>query len=217
MPDHSLKTPSAAALLGVALLLSACGRSGRVEVVESRAPFKNEPPAKLGLSTGQRYAANDAQGMLRWTTPAGWHFLPATEFRHVNFDFGPNREGEAYLTLLPTAGGGGVLENLNRWRKQMGQGPLAEADLAALPKKTIFGRPVPFLDLSGTFTAGGGPAMAPTAPKEGYRMLGAIFEAPGFLFTLKLTGPAALVAEQEGAFEAFCQSLGVAGTPAATP
>ncbi len=216
MPAPSFRTPPSLALLGVVLLLAACGRKERVEVVQSRAPFKNEPVAKLGLSTAQRYAANDAQGMLRWTTPEGWRFLPATEFRHLNFDFGAGREGEAYLTLLPTTGGGGVLENLNRWRKQMGQAPLAEAEMAALPTKTIFARPVPFMDLSGTFTGGSGPAMAAAEPKENYRMLGAIFEAPGFLFTLKLTGPAALVAEQAGAFDAFCQSLGVAGTPAAS-
>jgi hypothetical protein len=45
-------------------------------------------------------------------------------------------------------------------------------------------------------------------------MLGAIFEAPGFLFTLKLTGPEALVAAHAARFDAFAQSLGVAGTPA---
>ena len=200
-------------LAGTVLLLTSCGRTDRVEVVQSRAPFKNEPAPNLGLSTAQRYAANDAQSMLRWTAPEGWNFLPATEFRHVNFDFGPNREGEVYLTLLPISGGGGVLENLNRWRKQMDQPPLAESDLTTLPTKTIFGRPIPSLDLAGTFTGGSGPMMAPSAPKPGYRMLGAIFEAPGFLFTLKMTGPETLVAAHAAKFDAFCASLGVAGTP----
>jgi hypothetical protein len=137
----------------------------------------------------------------------------ATEFRHLNFTFGPNREGEAYLTLLPVAGGGGMLENLNRWRKQMAQPPVAEADLASLPEKTIFGRKVPFLDLTGTFTGGSGPMMAASEPKPDYRMLGAIFEAPGFLFTIKMTGPTALVTKEAANFDAFCQSLGVGGTP----
>jgi len=184
-----------------------------VEVLQSRAPFKDEPAPKLGLTTAQRYAANDAQSMLRWSTPAGWNFLPATEFRHLNFTFGPNREGEAYLTLLPVNGGGGMLENLNRWRKQMAQPPLDEAAVEALPKKPVFGRPVPFLDITGTFTGGSGPMMAAAEPKPDYRMMGAIFEAPGFLFTLKMTGPAALVAKEAANFDAFCQSLGVAGTP----
>ena len=195
------------------LLLVSCGRQDRVGVVQSREPFKNEPEPKLGLSTAQRYAANDAQSMLRWTAPEGWNFLPATEFRHVNFDFGPAREGEMYLTLLPITGGGGMLENMNRWRQQMGQPPLTESDLATLPTKTIFGRPIPALDIAGTFTGGSGPQMAPALPKPGYRMLGAIFEAPGFLFTLKMTGPEALVAANAAKFDAFCQSLGVAGSP----
>jgi hypothetical protein len=200
-------------LSGAVLLLAACGRQERVEVLQTRAPFKNEPVPKPGLSTAQRYAANDAQAMLRWNTPAGWFFLPATEFRHLNFSFGPNREGEAYLTLLPVAGGGGMLENMNRWRKQMAQPPLAEADLASLPEKSIFGRKVPFLDLTGTFTGGSGPMMAASEPKPDYRMLGAIFEAPGFLFTIKMTGPTALVTKEAANFDAFCQSLGVGGTP----
>ncbi len=205
---------SGLSVTGLALLLCACGREERVEVTESRAPFKGDPPPRLGLTTGQRYAANDAQTMLRWTTPEGWNFLPATEFRHLNFDFGPQRHGECYLTLLPVKAGGGLLENLNRWRKQMDQPPLAEEDIASLPTKTIFGRPVPFLDITGTFTGGSGPMMAPGAPLPDYRMLGAIFEAPGFLFTIKLTGPAALVTENAEKFDAFCQSLGVAGNPA---
>ncbi len=205
--------PLLALLPGVVLLLSACGRQERVEVVQSRALFKNEPEPRLGLTTAQRYAANDAQSMLSWTAPEGWNYLPATEFRHLNFDFGPNREGEMYLTLLPINGGGGVLENFNRWRKQMDQPPLTEADLATQPVKTIFGRPVPALDLTGTFTGGSGPMMAPAPPKSGYRMVGAIFEAPGFLFTLKMTGPEALVAAHAAKFDAFCSSLGVAGKP----
>lgn len=200
---------------GIVLMLAGCGRKDRVEVKSSRAPFSNEPAPRLGLSMAQRYAANDAQSMLRWTTPAGWNFLPATEFRHLNFDFGPNREGEVYLTLLPVTSGGGVLDNFNRWRKQMDQPPLTEAELAALPRKAIFGRPVPFLDISGSFSGGSGPMMAPSPPKPGYRMLGTIFEAPGFLFTLKMTGPAALVETQAANFDAFALSLGVAGTPAA--
>ena len=199
---------------GGILLLVSCHRQERVEVVQSRAPFKNAPAPQLGLTTAQRYAANDAQSMLRWTAPEGWNFLPATEFRHVNFDFGPNREGEVYLTLLPISGGGGVLENFNRWRKQMDQPALAEADLATLPTKTIFGRPIPSLDLTGTFTGGSGPQMAAAPPKANYRMLGAIFEAPGFLFTIKMTGPEPLIAANAAKFDAFCQSLGAAGTPA---
>ena len=67
---------------------------------------------------------------------------------------------------------------------------------------------------TGSFSGGSGPMMAPAPPKPGYRMLGAIFEAPGFLFTLKLTGPEALVAAHAAKFDAFAQSLGVAGTPA---
>ncbi len=213
MPVHFPFITTASLFIGSALLLTACGRPERVEVVQTRALFKGEVEPQTGLSTSQRYAANDAQSMLRWTTPEGWNFLPATEFRNINFDFGPNREGEAYLTLLPVQRGGGVFDNFNRWRKQMGQPEMSGADLETLPTKPIFGRPAPFLDITGTFTGGTGPMMAASEPKPGYRMLGTIFEAPGFLFTLKMTGPADLVAAHAAKFDAFAGSLGVAGTP----
>lgn len=216
MPASHHRIPALCTFTGILLLLCSCGEQSRVEVVQSRDPFKNEPALRAGLTTAQRYAANDAQSMLSWTVPEGWNFLPATEFRHINFDFGPNREGEVYLTLLPDSGGGGagVLENLNRWRQQMGHPPLTREELATLPVKTVFTRPVPFLDLTGPFTGGSGPMMTPGPPKPGYRMLGVIFEAPGYLFTIKMTGPEALVAANAAKFDAFCQSLGVAGAGA---
>ena len=117
----SPKFPSGPAATGVALLLTSCGRKDRVEVRPFPRPFYQRACAHSGpdhratLCRQRRpgHAALDHAGQ------AGT-FLPATDFRHINFDFGPNREGEAYLTLLPVNGGGGVLDNFNRWRQTDG-------------------------------------------------------------------------------------------------
>lgn len=199
--------PRLLSVVGLCIGAASCEKPSRIEVTASRKVFTDEGIPKMGSTTAQRYAANLAQSLLIWTTPEGWNFLPATEFRQINFDFGPKREGECYLTLLPVSSGGGMLENLNRWRKQMSLEALTQEQADALPTKQIFGRPVPMLDISGTYVAGSGPMMQAGAPRPDYRLMGLIFEAPGTLFTIKLTGPAALVAENLSKFDQFCNSL----------
>ena len=194
-------------LLPLAVALTACRPPDRVAVTKSRAAFRDEPEPAAGLSDQQRFAENEVQQMLSWKTPEGWRLVAATEFRHINFTFGPAGEGECYLSLISGAGAG-VLDNFNRWRKQMGQAPMSEEEMARLPSKTILGRPVPTIDVSGTFTAGSGPFMqSGGAPKENWRMVGSIFEAPGALFTIKMTGPADLVGQQLASYDAFLGSI----------
>lgn len=210
-----------AALAGLAfLVLPSCGRQERVEVVQSRDPFKTDAPPELGLTASQRYADNKTQETFSWETPEGWFFLPSTEFRQINFAFGPKREGECYLTLLSMSAGDGLRSNLNRWRKQMGLPDLTQEEVDALPTKPVFrnagaiiAKPAPFIDVTGTYTGGSGPMMAPSEPLPGYRMIGAILEAPGMLITIKMTGPEALVAANAAKFDQFCSSLGIAGMP----
>jgi hypothetical protein len=192
-------------LLCTALLCS-CRPPDRVEVGEDfREPFRDEEEPRGPLSDQQRFAENMAQQILSWRTPDGWNMVTATEFRNINFTFGPNREGECYLSLI-SAEGGGLLENFNRWRKQMGLTDFTAEDLAKLPMKKILLRDAPTLDLTGTYDPGmmaGG-----TGPKPDWRMVGTIFEAPGALFTIKMTGPKDLVAQNLAAYDTFLSSLG---------
>lgn len=213
MPPPGL--PIRAALL--AALLSSCDGPQRIEVKESRRPFEGEPPPKVGLTAQQRYAENEAQQMLTWRIPEGWIPLSATQFRHINFAFGPSREGECYLTLLSVSRNGGVLENLNRWLAQMGKPPITREQMDALPRRTLLGKEVPFLDVTGTYSGASGPMMEAAVPREGWRMLGVILEAPGFLFTVKLTGPEAIVREEVARFDEFCRSIAPAPNLHASP
>lgn len=206
MPASRFFSPPLLTLTAAALLCAGCSRKDRVEVVDSRAPFKNEPEPRLGLSASQRYGENLAQGILQWQMPEGWNYLTPTEFRHVNFNFGPNREGEVYVTMLSQSGGA-MLDNLNRWRKQMDQPPWEEKDLQTLRRVQFFGMEVPLLDITGTYTGGSGPMMAPADPKPGYRMVGAIAEVPGAIFTVKMTGPVDLVEANLLKFETFASGV----------
>ncbi len=194
---------------------SSCRPPDRVEVEQYRKLFRDEPEPKAGLTDQQRFAENMAQQLLTWKTPEGWRYVSATEFRHINFTFGPPGEGECYLSVI-SGEGAGVLDNFNRWRKQMGLPPMSETEMEQLPSKTILTRPAPTIDLTGKYAAGSGPMMqASGAPKENWRMVGSIFEAPGALFTIKMTGPKDLVEQNLKAYDAFLASIvpGVAPEP----
>jgi len=190
-------------LLILAAGLSSCRRHpDRVELGEhSRAPFEGEPEPRAGLGDHQRFAENMAQQLLDWKTPEGWTFVTATEFRHINFVFGPERKGECYLTVV-TGAGGGLLENFNRWRGQLGLLKMTEEEIATLPTKVMLGRTAPFIDV----TAPADPATG-TDPKSASRLVGTIFQAPGALFTIKMTGPADLLEQNLQAYDAFLKSL----------
>lgn len=142
------------------------------------------------------------KGQLVWEAPEGWTEVPSTAMRDANMRFGPQQEGECYLTRLPS-GGGGLAANVNRWRKQMGQPPIGADEVAALPTRQLLGFPATLVSLQGTFTGMG------AAPKENHGLHGLILELGGGALFVKMTGPSDLVTANETQFDAFCQSLNV--------
>src|SRR5690606_28493229 len=72
----------------------------------------------------------------QYVTPEGWKPLPSTQFRLVNFAAGENGEVEVYFSTA----GGGLVPNVNRWRKQVGLGDLTDEEVAQLPKVNILGQ-----------------------------------------------------------------------------
>ena len=187
-------------LLLLAAVIPSCRRHpDRIELGEkARAPFEGEGEPQGGPSAQQRFPENEAQRLLDWKTPAGWTLAPATEFRHINFVFGPERKGECYLTIV-TGAGGGLLDNFNRWRKQIGLADMTEEQVAALPTKLMLNRSAPCMDI--TAPADKRP---PAAPE---RLVGTIFQAPGALITIKMTGPADLLTTNIEAYDAFLKSI----------
>lgn len=143
---------------------------------------------------------------LTWVAPAAWEELPATSMRAANFKVPP--DAECYVTILGGRGGG-LGENLNRWRGQMGQAPLSQSELAALPQRQILGVSGVEVRIQGTFSGMGGP------PRENYSMWGVVASFQGSTVFVKFVGPSAAVAAGAGDFDAFCASLAVKGGPGA--
>ena len=215
----SVQAVVALALTAAPLLLSACGKRGdRVLITETRERFSKEPDPRFGATDQERFpelfaqrrdpgeSGDPVRNPFRWETPEGWTEKPESRMRLINLSFGPNGQGECYLTALP-GGGGGVVANVNRWRDQMGEDPLTEEEVSALPDKMFLGAKAKLVDLEGDFGGMSFPGAPAAEAKKDYRLIGLIQEQDPFTFFIKMTGPKEVVAKEQAAFDAFCQSI----------
>lgn len=123
--------------------------------------------------------------------------------KFCHYRFGKDGKGEVYVSALP-GGGGGFVNNVNRWRNQMGLDPISNEEAMLLPPDVILlDQRVPLIDLKGTYTTRGGETF------EDYRMLGALIVDPQILVSAKMVGPAKAVAEEEINFRRYCQSIAI--------
>ena len=63
------------------------------------------------------------------------------------------------------------------------------------------------IDVSGAYSGMGGPMAGASRAVPGYRLLGAIIEAPGGNVFIKLTGPAKTIAANQQKFELLLASF----------
>jgi hypothetical protein len=165
-----------------ALLAAGCGQNS----VKVYTIPKEAPPAV----TEQQPAASP---QVKWTTPDGWMEQPASEMRVASFKVaGPNRK-QADVSVIPLAGmAGSDLNNVNRWRGQIGLPPASEDEIqkAATPVE-VSGQPALLYDLAG----------------ESNSILAAIQRRGDTTWFFKMTGDNKLVAQQKPAFLAFLKSF----------
>lgn len=198
-----------------AAFLCGCGGDDSTGQLIERPKSATERDFKFADTTAERFRyqsrpAAESQPQqqsgspqLVYDTPEGWQEAPASMMRDINLTFGENGEGEAYVARLPGAGGG-LLANVNRWRKQMGAEELTQEEVEALPEKPLFGQPAKFIEIDGAFSGmGGGEA------KPDYRMLGLILTSDAGAVFVKMTGPKDLVEENAEEFDTFTQSIDV--------
>jgi len=153
-------------------------------------------------------AALAAEGMaagVKWTVPPTWKLEAARPMRVATYSIpaAPGSEaGECGVFFFGTGQGGGVDENINRWVSQF--------EGATTPKKsvkTISGFKAHLVDVSGTYLAPGGPMMQSQGKKPGYRLVGAIVEAPNGMVFFKCTGPAATMGKAAADFDHLIASI----------
>jgi hypothetical protein len=154
--------------------------SGTVQSAERAMPTTAEPP----------HGSEPMTRLPDWKIPEGWQQEPRPRpFSVVSFVV--RRDGEeAVLTVSPLSSEPQHLNNVNRWRGQLGLMPVENLDETSTPVTVSGGQGV-MVDLEG----------------QDRRTLGVILPHAGATWFFKLMGPPAVIAAEKGAFEAFIQSI----------
>ena len=157
-------------------------------------------------------AVEGSAGGVRWVLPARWQASGPRPMRMATYTIpaAPGSEaGECGVFYFGQGRGGSVEENLDRWVKQFeSAGPPKRSE------KTVNGLKVHRIDISGAYLTPGGPMMQSQGKKPGWRLIGAIVEAPEGLVFFKAVGPAATMQKAEKDFEELVASLSRAGAKA---
>lgn len=123
--------------------------------------------------------------------PDGWRLDAQPKPMSVASLSVSNGSQQASLTITPLGGPQDLLDNINRWRRQVGLGPLSGLDEQPPTPIEVARQPGHLVDAAG-------------AEKH---ILGVISTRGGMTWFYKLTGPDPLVAEQKAAFESFIRSI----------
>ena len=152
----------------------------------------------LILTSGLFLMAESASGV-KWKAPAAWKNQGDRPMRAATYTTGGDAEpGEVAVFYFGPGQGGGVQANIDRW---IGQFP-AKTGAPKTSKSTVAGMGVTMIDVSGTYGAS-----SDKVDKPGYRMLGAIVEAPQGAVFFKFTGPAKTVAAHEAPFQGMIKAI----------
>jgi len=209
LPSWSAQRPLLLLLAAAPLLgLTACGpASGEPRLIEEwRSTALLEEDFKWNASTAERFRLRRTSGpsqasSVHYETPAGWTELPKNSLRQANFLVNGDEQAECYLTVLPGTGGG-LVANINRWRKQMSLEPISDADAMALPRSDFYGGSASRVDFVGTWSG-----MSGDQSGEGFRLVGLLLVDESASKFLKMVGPASLIGAAIPAFDALAASF----------
>jgi hypothetical protein len=169
----------------LALALVGCDRGQVQEYRVAKEPAQTQP-------------ASQPPG-LEYRRPAGWQEAPPGQMRAASLRVAGKEGRQADVSVIPLPGlAGSDLNNVNRWRGQVGLPGVSEEELAKLAQPVeIAGQPAKLYEQAGTNPGSG----------EKSRILAAITRRDGVAWFFKMTGDDGLVVEQKPAFIEFLKSV----------
>lgn len=177
------------------LVLNGCGKE---EVRVYTAP-KDQTVAATATATATNLTASSKGGHIHWTLPVGWVEKPASGMRVGSFSITAPDGQQADVSVIPLSGGAGSdLDNVNRWRDQIGLANVTKEALPSVTEKAEIG------DASGLLVDMLG--VEPQA-KRPTRIVGAMLPVADTTWFFKMMGPDGLVDEQKPAFKLFLKSI----------
>lgn len=164
--------------------------AARPELAAAR-PATSAPPAA------------DSAALPDWSVPAGWRSEPPTQMVLARWAAGDAGAEGVVITVSAFPGDvGGLLANVNRWRREVGLPEIGAAELPAnIGAVTTTVGAATLVDLRGTDAQSGRPA----------RLIAAVVPHGGRTWFYKLKGDEAAAEEQRAAFVQFVQSARYAG------
>ena len=142
---------------------------------------------------------SSAQFKPNWDVPSGWKEVPGGQFLVAKFVLPGGGDLPAAVNVSKSPGdGGGLLANVNRWRSQLGLGPVTDGDLAAqVQALDLPNGKVTLADISGQDARTGKKA----------RLLAAVVPRSGETWFYKLMGSAQVVQQEKDSFMKFVQGV----------
>jgi hypothetical protein len=136
--------------------------------------------------------ADSEKPPIKWEVPAGWSPAPASAMRYASFAVEKNGEKADISVVTFPGDGGNDVDNINRWRQQIGLPAVgAEVLKPMIAPVQAGGVRIDSVDMSGTNA----------------RVLAAWTRQPGRAWFFKMSGPPALVEQEKPKFTAFLQSI----------
>ncbi|HVU03269.1 MAG TPA: hypothetical protein VHE30_16025 [Polyangiaceae bacterium] len=176
------------------------GELGEVDETEPLPP--DHPPVGAMTAAPGLPSGGAPEASIQWKVPAAWMSVQSTSGMRLATYRIPRASGVTEDAELAVVRAGGSPEaNIDRWVKQF---TAAEPEKRA--KKTVHGRTVWLVDITGTFGAGsmGGPG---GGAHPGWSLAGAIVEGGDDSYFFKLTGPTASVRAARKDFDALVDSI----------
>jgi len=198
LSDRQKQPSFTTALFLLLLALAGCDR-GQVRVYQVAKEQTSAPAQAAAMPPGHPNVSGASASALQYKRPEAWQEGAPADMRVASFKVAGKDGKQADVSVIPLAGlAGSDLANVNRWRGQVGLGPISEAELATLGESVeIAGQPAKLYDQAGSNPGSG----------DKSRILAAITRREGTAWFFKMTGDDALVAEQKPAFVEFLKSV----------
>lgn len=128
-----------------------------------------------------------------WVVPQGWEVLPSNALKRGNFQVKDEGGRSVEITVIGFQGNvGGELANINRWRQQVGLGPVEADFIKSLATVEVDGGTAKLIDIEGL---------------DQKSIYVAILERDGQSWFFKMTGDAAIVKKEKENFLKFLDSV----------
>ena len=186
-------------------LVSAFSGCGRDDVRTYRVPKEASPQlaaADLPAGHPEISGASAARGVTA-KVPADWQEAPPGEMRVASYHVKGKDGKMADVSVIPLPGmAGRDIDNVNRWRGQVGLAPVSEGELGKLAETVqVGGQEGKLYEMAGQNTGS----------SEMNRILAAIVRRPDAAWFFKMVGDDALVAAQKSAFVDYLKSFSFTG------